>query len=163
MVNDDHSAIKSIKSVLIKTIAIGGLSLSTFPYYNYGPAASNAAQYLKEPSDDFKEEMKRTAELRRKDLEIRKTWDSIVEDIKTSDEPSKTAASIKKLNVLLDKIQTIPTGVKKLDLVKTCRAKKFEGKKIKKTWTKEVEIEYEAMIQQFNRQFNPKNPGDKTI
>lgn len=53
--------------------------------------------------------------------------------------------------------------MKKLDLVKTCRVKKFEGKKIKKTWTKEVEIEYEAMIQQFNKQFYPKNPGDKTI
>ena len=159
---------KSCKSTIFKAITIASLSVATIPglslEYSMIPI-SNAAvsQYLKEPTDDFKEEMKRSEELRKKDIEIRKAWDGIVDEIKASDDPVVTAASIKKLNVLLNKIQTVPIGVKKLDLVKTCRAKKFEGKKIKKTWTKEVEIEYEAMIQQFNKQFYPKNPGDKTI
>ncbi|CAK9253184.1 unnamed protein product [Sphagnum jensenii] len=126
------------------------------------PNPSIAAQsYLTEPTTDFLEEQQRTAELKKQQINIRKIWDSIIEEIKASDSPATTEAALKKLNKLLATIETIPTGVKKLDLVKTCRAQKFEGQgrkvRIKKTWTKDVEIAYEALIQQFNRQANPKN------
>lgn len=165
MKNELLKSTKISKSVIINVAALGFFSAVSFaPFIYTGILRADAAQtYLKEPTSDFKEEEIRTAEKRKSDLAIRKSWDEIVEQIKASEKPETTAAAIKKLNVLLAKVETIPTGVKKLDIVKTCRAKKFEGKKIRKTWTKDVEIEYEAMIQQFNRQFNPKNPGDKTI
>jgi hypothetical protein len=48
------------------------------------------------------------------------------------------------------------TGVKKHDFVKICRAKKFvTGRKTKANWSTEVEIEYQALIQEFNRKLVP--------
>jgi hypothetical protein len=148
--------ITNLKSISIVFITVG---LLFSPVLNPLISSSQAAQsYLTEPTPEFLEEEKRTLNLRKEQLEIRKVWDSIIEEIKSSETPATTEASITKLNKLLQKIDTIPTGVKKLELVKVCRAKKFDGKKVKKTWTKEVEIAYQALIQQFNRQANPKNP-----
>jgi len=63
----------------------------------------------------------------------------------------------------LQSIQSIPQGVKKLEIVKLCRKKKFIGKKINPKWTKEVEIAYEAFIQEFNRQVLPNNRSETRI
>ncbi len=74
--------------------------------------------YLKETTDEFKEQEKLTAQLKSKQAEIRKEWDSIIEEIRNSNSGKNTEEQLIKLNNLLVRIQTIPSGVKKLDLVK---------------------------------------------
>ena len=77
--------------------------------------------------------------------------------------PAETESIIKEMSAFLKSIKSIPTGVKKLEIVKLCRKKKFLGKKINPKWTKEVEIAYEAFIQEFNRQVLPDNKSENRI
>lgn len=148
---------KTTKPSLIAKVLIAGLVAfpCTMPMY---PTSSLAkTQYLVEPTQEFIEEEKRTAAMRIQQLEIRASWDNLVDEFVKSETPKQTETALINLRNLLQKIDTLPTGVKKLELVKTCRAKKFEGKKIKKSWTKDVEIAYQALIQQYNREANPKS------
>ena len=120
----------NLNGALAKVAVTGTLIFSsleiTLPIQN--AMAATKQVYLAEPTQEFKDEEKRTSALRKEQVGIRKTWDSIVDEIKASDSPATTENALIKLKGLLRKIDTLPIGVKKLDLVKTCRAKKFEGK-----------------------------------
>ena len=122
----------NLNSALAKVAVTGTLIFSslelTLPIQN--AMAATKQVYLAEPTQEFKDEEKRTSALRKEQIEIRKQWDSIVDEIKASDSPATTENALIKLKTLLRKIDTLPIGVKKLDLVKTCRAKKFEGNKM---------------------------------
>lgn len=75
-----------------------------------------------------------------------------------ADDPRTIEKSLQDLSALMAKIDGIPSGVTKKDLVKTCRTKKFDGKKIRLSiWDKDTEIAYEALIQDFNRRSLPNN------
>ena len=59
----------------------------------------------------------------------------------------------------------IPTGVKKLEVVKLCRSLKYDDPLSKKkrtvpSWTTPVEIAYEDFIKEFNKQTTPKPASD---
>ena len=151
-----------IQSLVSKLAVAGVLSFSSLPYIAPVQAAVKGF-YLTEPSSSFLEEEKRTDALRKQQTATRQSWDALVEEFTSAPVPPKREQALIKMKAFLKSIDTLPTGVKKLDLVKTCRAQKFNGKKVKPEWTKEVEIAYQALIQEWNRQANPKNPGDKTI
>ena len=56
----------------------------------------------------------------------------------------------------------IPTGFTKKELVKRCRARKNMdlGKRKpvpRPEWTTKVEVQYQALIQQYNKNLNPAN------
>lgn len=151
----------NIPSFASKLLVAGALTLSSMPL---APAlAAINGYYLTEPTSSFVDEEKRSQALRKQQLAVRQNWDALIEEFTNAPNPPKREESLVKLKKLLKSIDTLPTGVKKQDLVKTCRAQKFNGKKVKPEWTKEVEIAYQSLIQEWNRQANPKNPGDKTI
>ncbi len=119
--------------------------------------------YLTDPTEEFKEEEKRVAAFNSEQAKIREKWDLIIERLEASDTPSETESIIKEMSAFLKNIKSIPTGVKKLAIVKICRKKKFVGKKINPKWTKDVEIAYEAFIQEFNRQVAPDNRSETRL
>lgn len=155
-----------ILPLVSKILVAGVLSFSSLPLNGIliAPAhASGKDFYLAEPSSTFLEEEKRTESLKKQQILTRQNWDALLEEFTLASAPPKREQALIKMKAFLRSIDTLPTGVKKIDLVKTCRAQKFNGKKIKPEWTKDVEIAYQALIQEWNRQANPKNPGDKTI
>eukprot|EP01041_Mallomonas_annulata_P001718 gene1718-3327_t len=128
------------------------------------PIISNAAQYLVEPTADFKAEELRTAKLREEEAKARKVWDDIVAKLLNSDDPVSLASTIKEMRLYLIKIDGVPSGFKKQDIIKLCRSKKFiSGRKIKPTWTTPVEIEYQAFVKEINRQLSPEKPGKDLV
>ena len=120
---------------------------------------ANAAQFLKEPTEDFKAETAKTQALAAKEKKIRAEFDVLLQkfvDTPESDalENNPTEKNLRALINFLKPLDGVPSGIKKLDIVKPCRAKKFSNPKrreIKKTWTKECEIAYQELIQLFNR------------
>ena len=118
---------------------------------------------MTDPTEEFREEEKRVAAFNSEQAKIRAKWDFIVERLEASESPSETESIIKEMSAFLKDIKGIPTGVKKLSIVKVCRKKKFVGKKINPKWTKEVEIAYEAFIQEFNRQVAPDNRSETRL
>ena len=55
----------------------------------------------------------------------------------------------------------VPPGVKKMDMVKAVRVKKYvmEGRKmvLLPTWNTDAEIAYQALVQEFTKQMLPNN------
>jgi len=128
--------------------------------------ADKAYKSLDQPSAEFMDEVKLTAAKKAADLKVRKEWDIIIEKLKNSGTAEGKEAALKDLTTLLRKYNNgIPTGVKKIEIVKLCRSLKFDDplskrKKILPTWTTPVEIAYESFIQEFNKQITPKSASD---
>lgn len=128
--------------------------------------ADKAYKSLDQPSAEFMDEVKLTAAKKAADLKVRKEWDIIIEKLKNSGTAEGKEAALKDLTSLLRKYNNgIPTGVKKIEIVKLCRSLKFDDplskrKKILPTWTTPVEIAYESFIQEFNKQITPKSASD---
>ena len=122
---------------------------------------ANAAgpAYLEDPTEDFKLEEKRTKALQLQELKVRQEWDKVVEKMEKSESTSEKQTCIKEFIAILKPLDGVPPGVKKIPLVKLCRSKKFIGtsRKVQPTWTKEVEISYQELIQLFNRKVAPDN------
>ncbi len=122
------------------------------------PSISNAkSEYLVEPTAEFNKEVAKTSALREKQEKVVKKWYSTLEKFSNTEDSSILASSLKELKVILEEIQEIPSGVKRKELVKTCRTKKFipGSKKKQPYWTKQVEIAYEDLIMEYNKQTNP--------
>ena len=120
------------------------------------------ANYLSEPTSDFKDEEKRVAEFNKAQQKIRSEWDAVIARLEGSSEPKTTESALVDLKNILTKYdQGVPAGVKKKNLVKSARVKKYvmEGRKevILPTWSVDAEIAYQALIQEFNKQVLPNN------
>ena len=125
-------------------------------------AGTGNKNYLKEPTSEFRDEEKKVADFNKAQAKIRQEWDAIIARLENSNDAATTEAAIKDLKGVLTKYdQGIPAGVKKNELVKTARSKKYILKGRKQiqlpTWSVDAEIAYQALIQEFNRQVLPNN------
>ena len=119
--------------------------------------------YLTEPTQEFVLEEKRVREFTASQMKIRQKWDEILTKFENSPSAAETESQLNALTAILVEIESIPRGVKKLELVKICRKKKFNGKKIQSEWTTPVEIAYQKLIQEFNKQVLPNNKVTEQI
>jgi len=127
-------------------------------------------QYLKEATPEFTAETARSAKLVAEQKKQRAAWDGLLVKLEAGSSSEELEATLRELRkVLISMPAQIPSGAKKIDLVKTARAKKFlnpDNKRSKKTkpwWTTPVEIEYQALIQQWNKNFMPDNRFEEQI
>ena len=114
-------------------------------------AGTGSGGFLTEPTAEFKDEEKKVADFKAQQQKIRKSWDEVIAKLEASDNPTVTESSIRDLTAILTKYNSgIPSGVKKLELVKTIRAKKYvmvgKKQKILPTWSKESEIAYQVTL-----------------
>ena len=112
-------------------------------------AGTGSGGFLVEPTAEFKDEEKKVADFKAQQQKIRKSWDDVIAKLEGSDNPITTETCIKDLTAILVKYNAgIPSGVKKLELVKTIRAKKYimvgKKQKILPTWSKDSEIAYQV-------------------
>eukprot|EP01031_Cornospumella_fuschlensis_P039061 gene39061-47522_t len=136
--------------------ALSGISLSS-------RAAYAGLQYLTDPTEEFKEQEARSKAFDAAKSKVRQQWDSIMSRFEGTENPEELAKALRDMKKFISDTNDIPVGVSKRSLVKTCRSKKFISPKSRKTktfWTTQVEIEYQGLIQEFNRKLNPVNVGD---
>lgn len=142
----------------------------TLPFIaNAAGVRTDAAKgYLIEPTEEFNEELALTAALTKKQAAIRQDWDKIVARFEASEKPEDLASTIKEMREFLVKIEGVPAGFTRREMVKKCRIQKFidPSKRIKKqkpTWTTPVEIEYQAFVKEINKQLTPEKPGKEVV
>lgn len=130
---------------------------------------ANAGEYkaLLEPTKEFQDEQKLVAAFDAAQAQKRKEWDAIIVRLEKEEDSTALAGIINEMTAFLVKIEGIPRGVKKQEIVKTCRIKKYVngGKKLDKVkpiWTTPCEIAYQAFIQEYNRRVLPDNSVAKT-
>lgn len=132
------------------------------------PTATMAAQkfYLTEPTQDFKEEVARTDANKATRQKNRQRWDGLLDRLEKAEAPDSLESVLKDMKVYLAE-GMVPPDFNKMDLVKLCRKKKLlnpENKRSKKTkpeWTTPVEIAYQALVQEYNKQLLPNNKSEE--
>ena len=89
----------------------------------------------------------KTAALKDKQLKVVARWNSIITTFTNSEDTSVLEKSLVDLKAILVEQQEVPTGVKRKDLVKTCRKKKFvEGSKTKKKVSVSVSVSVIVLV-----------------
>lgn len=121
--------------------------------------ADSKGNYLVEPTAEFKEEEARNAQLMQRERKIRADWDVMYGRLKNSNDAETSAKTLEDMYTFIKPLDGIPTGVKKTDLVRTCRKLKYKDPKklrgILPTWTTPVEIAYEKLIKEINQKMAP--------
>ena len=118
--------------------------------------ATSVEAYLVEPTPEFKAEEAKQAAFIAKQNKIRQSWDATFDSLSQANTGELLILNLKEMTAFLAKTDGVPPGVKKIDVVKLCRSKKFVGKyAINPIWTVKVEIEYQNLTRQFNRNASP--------
>lgn len=125
------------------------LSTAALPFFTALLTSGLIARAAVETTAEFKDEEKKVAEFKAQQQKIRKSWDDIIAKLEASDNPVTTESCIRDLTAVLVKYNAgIPSGVKKLELVKMIRSKKYvmvgKKQKILPTWSKDSEIAYQV-------------------
>ena len=132
-------------------------------------ARSSSAASVKEATPAFVEDKAKALKFEADAKRIRSQWDGLLVKLEGSQTPEELQGTLRDMRKLLIAMPyQIPYGSKKSDLVKTARQQKFlkpgsKSKKTKPSWTTPVEIEYQALIQQWNKNFNPDNRAEESI
>jgi hypothetical protein len=119
--------------------------------------------YLTEPTKEFNAEVAKTAALAAERIKLRAKWDDIISRFEATNDTVQMEKILTEMRAYLVNLNGVPPDYKKMDLVKICRGKKLlnpENKRSKKTkpeWTKDVEIAYQALIFEYNKQQLPNN------
>lgn len=138
-----HSPLDVRSKALSKTLPTAAALLSSLLIPRL---ASATTEFLKEPTADFQAAKASAGKRAAEDAKVRADWDALLASFEKSETPAELEAAIRALRVFLLKIPAqIPSGVKKIDLVKKCRAKKTQGlpykkgsKKAQPNWTTKV-------------------------
>lgn len=160
-------AVKSPRQVLGQQLAEGAVPILAALF---APVAAKAAQkfYLTEPTQEFKDEVAKTNANKSERQKNRKRWDALLERLEKAATPGDLEAVLKDMKSYLEE-GMVPPDFNKLDLVKMCRLKKMlnpENKRSKKTkpeWTTPVEIAYQALILEYNKQLQPNNKSEDML
>lgn len=153
-----------------RTKAAGVLSsavLGLFGAQQAAYAAKGRGEYLREPTPAFKEEMANAKAMNARQIKERKKWDTLFTKFETSKTSDELEASLKTLITYLKSLDGVPPGFSKAELVKRCRARRNDETKkrrkpvAKEEWTTPVEIQYQALIQAWNKAMTPVNMADK--
>jgi hypothetical protein len=124
-------------------------------------------EYLREPTADFKTEQANTKAMDARMKKERDQWDKLFTKFESSKTAEELEGSLKALIAYLNALDGVPTGFSKVDLVKRCRARRNDETKKrrkpvpKEEWTTKVEIQYQALIQAWNKAVSPQTMGDK--
>lgn len=143
------------------TIPLFKASFAALSGFMLSSRSANAGlQYLTDPTADFKEQEAKSRAFNAAQNKARQQWDGIMGRFEGTEEPEELARALRDMKTFISETNDIPAGVSKRALVKSCRAKKLVSPKSRKTkpyWTTQVEIEYQALIQEFNRKLVPVN------
>ena len=134
--------------------------------------AANAAnmkkgEYLREPTSAFKEEVAATKAMNARQIKEREKWDTLFTKFENSKTSEELEASLKALIAYLKSLDGVPTGFSKMELVKRCRARRNDETKKKRKpvpkeeWTTPVEVQYQLLIQVWNKAMTPERESDK--
>ena len=124
------------------------------------PTPGARPKWLTEPTEDFKENERKSSDFKRQQLKIKAQAQKILDQLQ--DEPNSEDAIAGDLDALRRLVRSnggLPLGITKDDVVKQVRRKKA-----KKYWPTNVEIAYQDLLAEIAYQTSPNNidqMGDK--
>lgn len=143
------------RSVAAFHFVLPSASLATVSFFTLSKARADG--YLVAPTSDFKDQEAKNAAFLKIQDDKRKKWDIIFARFLTADETAKITTTLNEMTTFISQLEGIPAGVKKKDIVRVSRAKKFDGYKIRPMWTVEVETAYQQFVAVFNEKLKPFN------
>eukprot|EP00557_Chaetoceros_sp_GSL56_P008573 CAMPEP_0176491514 /NCGR_PEP_ID=MMETSP0200_2-20121128/8475_1 /TAXON_ID=947934 /ORGANISM="Chaetoceros sp., Strain GSL56" /LENGTH=196 /DNA_ID=CAMNT_0017888953 /DNA_START=87 /DNA_END=677 /DNA_ORIENTATION=+ len=150
---ENHENVSNRRQVLANVIAgITLLSANAVPAF----AGQPRPEYLTEPTEEFKESERQRDEFRRKQLVIKKNFNTVLDRLTfESKSEQELIADLKELRSLVIATEGLPLGIKRDELIKIIRAKKAKG-----FWPTNVEIAYQDLTREISYQQSPNREKD---
>ena len=123
------------------------------------PANAAKAEYLPEPTPEFKALQEKTMAFEKAAYEQKKIWLGRFKELEAAKTEAELVKGLDGLTAFVLEYRGLPVGVKKQQVVSDIRKLKRAGKE-NKTWTKEVEISYEQLTYSINYQQSPNTQRD---
>jgi hypothetical protein len=123
------------------------------------PTPGARPKWLTEPTDDFKENERKSSDFKRQQIQIKAEFQKILDQLQVEvNSEDAIAGDLDALRRLVRSNGGLPLGITKEDVVKQVRRKKA-----KKYWPTNVEIAYQDLIAEISYQTSPNNAqmGDK--
>ncbi len=113
-------------------------------------------EYLTEPTDEFKESERQRDEFRRKQLAIKRKFNTVLDRLTFESKTEEELVNdLKELRYLVIETEGLPLGIKKEEMIKIIRAKKAKG-----FWPTNVEIAYQKLTSEIAYQQSPNREKD---
>lgn len=153
----ENENVSNRRQALINVLTSASLSFTLFPNVLPAHAARQPRpEYLTEPTDEFKESERQRDEFRRKQLVIKKKFNTVLDRLTfESQSEQELIADLKELRSLVIDTEGLPLGIKKDELIKIIRAKKAKG-----FWPTNVEIAYQDLTREISFQQSPNREKD---
>lgn len=153
----EHESVCNRRKVLGNVLS--SITLSCALSTNASPAHAAGQprpEYLTEPTDEFKESERQRDEFRRKQLLIKKKFNTVLDRLTfESQSEQELVDDLKELRSLVIATEGLPLGIKKDELIKIIRAKKAKG-----FWPTNVEIAYQDLTREISYQQSPNREKD---
>jgi hypothetical protein len=150
----ENGNVSNRRQALTNLLTSASLSFTLFS--NVLPAHAARPEYLTEPTDEFKESERQRDEFRRKQLVIKKKFNTVLDRLTfESQSEQELIADLKELRSLVIDTEGLPLGIKKDELIKIIRAKKAKG-----FWPTNVEIAYQDLTREISFQQSPNREKD---
>ena len=113
-------------------------------------------EYLTEPTEEFKESERQRDEFRRKQLVIKRKFNTVLDRLTFESKTEEDLVNdLKELRYLVIETEGLPLGIKKEEMIKIIRAKKAKG-----FWPTNVEIAYQKLTGEIAYQQSPNREKD---
>ena len=153
---NNNNSRRQVLSTLLSGVAITTISTTTATQPAYAVSREPLPEYLTEPTDEFKESERQRDEFRRKQLGIKRKFNTVLDRLtfesKTEEE---LVTDLKELRALVIETEGLPLGIKKDEMIKIIRAKKAKG-----FWPTNVEIAYQKLTSEIAYQQSPNREKD---
>lgn len=160
MSTDSNSNRRQAISSIFSGITIATATATAASLLQTQPAFAAARQplpeYLTEPTEEFKESERQRDEFRRKQLTIKRKFNTVLDRFTfESNAEEELINDLKELRYLVIETEGLPLGIKKEEVVKIIRAKKAKG-----FWPTDVEIAYQKLTGEIAYQQSPNREKD---
>jgi hypothetical protein len=152
MSNNNSNNRREVISTILSGITIAATAAPQAAFARREPLP----EYLTEPTDEFKESERQRDEFRRKQLTIKREFNTILDRLTfESKTEQEIITDLKELKSLVTATGGLPLGIKKDEMIKIIRAKKAKG-----FWPTDVEIAYQRLTSEIAYQQSPNKDKD---
>lgn len=149
-----------IKSSIRATIPFATAMVGFFAFKS-STQAKQPNTYLTEPTEKFQAELAKGQQYDEYRAKIKLAFQNLFKDFEAAEKPEDLIKTLTAMETYLSKINDMPTGIRKKEIVRICRAKKFiiipnvKKPKPQPNWTEEVERAYVKLILTVDRLLAP--------
>ena len=157
-----HSQVAKVEASLQSIRPLASSILAYFATKSFVSAKLPNA-YLTEPTEKFVQEQQKTKSIEAAGDKARQDFQQLLDKLTMTESSEELVSILSSMTNYLGKLGDMPRGLKKSEIVKACRLKKYDPastkrkKRLQEIWTPAVESEYVKLILRIDTLLKPES------